>query len=445
MRGKKRGLSVGSILTICLTAVVVIGCIALFSSLGETGESVVTDARRVAGVLTEAFSAAAPPSSAPGAAVRATAARAPENPVNSSAPVQTAAPVATPASTAVPATRTFHLTAAGLAGFQSDVADAFYDKDTQNCDYSALFAGINGHVQGDLNLVTLYNTLTAQGKDYSDTKAHPSAAAALRGAGFDTVLYPDEKSLDDGAQGALDTRAVLKGQGLNVSGLQTADTDSLLMLEKNGVKIAVLAYTDQLSSRGRNNLMTASGQGLLTLYSEETAAQDIARATQQGAEVIIACVNWAQTDTQQVTSSQREIARTLTALGADVILGTRPSRILPVERIVTSTDHGDTHQALVAYSLGTLLTESRQGFDISGALLQVDITVDATETVRIENVSYTPTYIWRQKIGGKWQYRVICSDAAAPADMSQDQKDVMGRALKRVQDALENLNKLQWD
>lgn len=443
MRGKKRGLSIGSILTICLTAVVVIGCIALFSSFGETGESVVTDARRVAGVLTEAFSAAAPPSSAPGTA--APAVIPPESPENPSVPAPTAAPVATPAPTAVPATRTFHLTAAGLAGFQSDVADAFYDKDTQNCDYSALFAGINGHVQGDLNLVTLYNTLTAQGKDYSDAKAHPSAAAALRGAGFDTVLYPDEKSLDNGAQEALDTLAVLKGQGLSVGGLHTADTDSLLLFEKNGIKIAVLAYTDQLSSRGRNNLMTASGQGLLTLYSEETAAQDIARATEMGAEVIIACVNWAQAETQQVTSSQREIARTLTALGADIILGTRPSRILPVERIVTSTDHGDTHQALVAYSLGTLLTESRQGYDISGALLQVDVTVDPQETVRIENVSYTPTYIWRQKIGGKWQYRVICSDAAAPADMSQDQKEVMGRALKRVQEALENLNTLQWD
>ena len=438
MRGKKRGLSVGSILTICLTAAVVIGCIALFSSFGETGESVVTDARRVAGVRTEAFSAVTSPPSTPGPAA-AGIAGAPQVSGDASVPVVTAAP------SAVPATRAFRLTAAGLAGFQSDVADAFYDRDTETCDYSALFAGINAHVRGDLNLVTLYNTLTAQGKDYSDTKAHPSAAAALRGAGFDTVLYPDEKSLDNGAQGALDTLNVLKAQGLNVGGLHTEDTDSLLLFEKNGIKIAVLAYTDQLSSRGRNNLMTASGQGLLTLYSDETAAQDIARATEQGAEIIIVCVNWAQEDTQQVTPSQREIARTLTALGADIILGTRPSRILPVERIVTSTDHGDTHQALVAYSLGTLLTESRQGYDISGALLQVDVMVDPLEAVRIVSVSYTPTYIWRQKIGGKWQYRVICSDAAAPADMSQDQKDVMGRALKRVQEALENLNTLQWD
>ena len=92
----------------------------------------------------------------------------------------------------------------------------------------------------------------------------------------------------------------------------------------------------------------------------------------------------------------------------------------------------------MAYSLGTLLTESREGVDISGALLHLSIVCQGG-SVTVEQVTYTPTYIWRQAVGGKQQYRVINSAKAAPAGMTQKQIEVMGRALARVQKALQGI------
>ena len=53
-------------------------------------------------------------------------------------------------------------------------------------------------------------------------------------------------------------------------------------------------------------------------------------------------------------------------------------------------------------------------------------------------MQYTPTYIWRQNIGGLWQYRVMCSADPAPQGMSDQQKEVMQRALNRIQTTLKN-------
>ena len=53
MHGRKRGLSLGSILTIVLTVCVLIGCVLFFSAF-RSGENVVMTAQKIAGLIGDA-------------------------------------------------------------------------------------------------------------------------------------------------------------------------------------------------------------------------------------------------------------------------------------------------------------------------------------------------------------------------------------------------------
>ena len=168
------------------------------------------------------------------------------------------------------------------------------------------------------------------------------------------------------------------------------------------------------------------------------ARQDILSARNQGARCVIVCVYWGRADAVSVTASQKNTARSLAEMGADVILGVRPSRVLPMEKITTIGQDGKNRDTFVAYSLGTLLSESREGYDISGILLHLNITCDEQGQVRVDSAEYTPTYIWRQTVDKKIQYRVVCSADPTPDDMSDQQKEVMSRALNRIQNTLKD-------
>ena len=58
--------------------------------------------------------------------------------------------------------------------------------------------------------------------------------------------------------------------------------------------------------------------------------------------------------------------------------------------------------------------------------------------MHFEALEYTPTYIWRQSVGGQMQYRLVCSSDPPPEGMSTQQKEVMQRSLTRIQTVLKD-------
>ena len=287
-------------------------------------------------------------------------------------------------------------------------------------------------ISADLNLLALPQTINTADRKYSDTMAPVEAASAIRAMRVDHVILGTEHLLDQGTDGAEATVSALRNQ--NVVGV--GDASQPCMVQINGGAVAILSYTDVLTTRGKNAL--ASSPGYLTLYSEDVARQQIQQARNQGARCVIVYMYWGKLDTASVTTAQKNTARALAAMGADVILGIRSSRVLPMELIRVNDEAGKQRTAFVAYSLGTLLTESREGVDISGALLHLNLRSDENGEMHFEGIEYTPTYIWRQSVAGKIQYRLICSADSAPEYMSDQQKDVMARALKRIQNALKD-------
>ena len=107
----------------------------------------------------------------------------------------------------------------------------------------------------------------------------------------------------------------------------------------------------------------------------------------------------------------------------------------PVTWLTHKNADGTAAQTLCAWSLGSLLNESRKDGNVAGMLLQLQISWDG-QNISFGQVSYTPTYIWRQKVDGTYQYRVVASDQSAPSGMSEEQQGYMAKALRTIQNAL---------
>ena len=416
MRGTKRGLSLGSVLTIVLTVGVLVGCILFFCAF-QSGENVVMTAQKMAGMIGGREKEA-------------------EESVGSPSQVRTVTVTLAPTlPTPVPEPEGKHYTAAltlgGMLAFQSEISDAIYDKTTQVCDYQSVLSALAPAVHADLNAVVLQQALTANGKGYSDTAAQSGLAGALRLSGFDTVLLHTGKALEAGLQAVNDTAKVLSGVGMNAIGVQADGAVPEATINRNGIRIAILSFAESISKKAQSG-----GGSAIRLYSDEAARDAISNARASGADCVIVYMHWGNENAKEISSAQRAVAQRLTGYGADLILGTGPTRVLPVEKVIAPGENGSNRQAIAAYSLGKLLTESREGYDISGMLLHVTLDSDGSGRSTVSELSYTPTYIWRQNIGGKYQYRIVNSREAPPEGMNQNQIEVMGRALERVRDTL---------
>ena len=430
MRKKRRGLSLGSILTLCLTAAVTAGCVFLFVTIHGGISNASMDAQRMIGAV-HSFMQNAGSENHPDVTVRTV--------------TVTLAPVTQPPATPVPVTPSpahnpyepfsFTLTAGGLIAFESDISDSVYDKTQKTLDYQPIVQPIRSKINSDVNLATLPQTINTANRKYSDVIAPAEAAVALQAMGFDQIALGTEHILNQDLQGAEDTVSALMSRNVRCVGVNASGASRTQLVQVNGSVIAILSYTDTLTSKGKNAL--AKQNSLLSLYSEDMARADILSVRNQGARCVIVCMYWGRQDATSVTTTQRKTALALAEMGADVILGTRPSHAQSMELIYCPGPDGKNHTAFVAYSLGTLLTESREALDICGLLLHLSLRSDEQGIMHFESIEYTPTYIWRQSVGGRMQYRLVCSADPPPEGMSDSQKEVMQRSLTRIRNVMQ--------
>lgn len=430
---KRKGLSWPSILTLLLTAAVLAGCGFLFASF-HTGADIPMRAMKIAGLIS-GKEAQMKPTSPPPQQVNTVVMTTPApivqpNVVPAQQPVQPYAP------------SEVTLTLAGEAAFESNISDSVYDRQLQNCDYEGILTQLAEENKGDIRIVSLPQVMTAAEKKYGDQQCFPSAAVELHSTGFNVGIIQGN-ALANGAQSTLETADILYQNGINPCGINGQRSAQTMIVEQSGLRIALISFTEKLNSKAASALQSTSGQGILHVIDEEQLMQAVQNARNQGCHCVIVYYRWSQTDVAQVTDHMRNTAMELTAAGADIIVGTGPSRLLPPAKLRTSDDDGVEREALVLYSMGTLLSESREGNDLAGALVHVNISGKGNG-VQIGELSYTPTYIWKQRFGGADVYQVIDSSKDAPEKMSSAQRDVMKRCKTRTDNSLGILEQLEF-
>ena len=195
-------------------------------------------------------------------------------------------------------------------------------------------------------------------------------ADALAGAGFDVVNLANNHMLDRGAAGLRRTREYLENTVELVVG---GDAGGYRILERQGIKIAFLAYT--YSTNCDDNIEVPR-------ISEERIRCEVT-AARAAADLVFVSMHWGieydigeYVECFHPTTAQIQMAELLTELGADVIIGTHPHVLEGVEWKTAS----DGHKTLVVYSLGNLVSNMRFDKTVLGGILTLDIIKDKDYT-----------------------------------------------------------------
>ncbi len=202
--------------------------------------------------------------------------------------------------------------------------------------------------------------------------------------GFDVFNIATNHSLDCGEKGLISAINFWKSKNAITCGayLNSEDMSNIPMHEVNGVKIAYLGFTD--SANGLS--LPEDSEVILVRAADESLLQQRIIKAKEVADVVIVSAHWGNEYTHKPTDAQRELAEKLAMWGADVIIGTHPHVIQPVEYITNR----DGRKTLVAYSLGNFISAQNTGPRMLGGMLNFEVVKNnTTGEIVLENVKFS--------------------------------------------------------
>lgn len=252
-------------------------------------------------------------------------------------------------------------------------------------DFSPAFKDISPYLSGADIAIGNLETLFVAGKapsGYPRFNAPPALARDLKKAGFDVLTTANNHSLDYSAKGVVDTIQALDKHGLLHAGTaDTATKNSFALVEKNGVRIAVMAYTCST-----NGLKLPKGKDyLLNRYSKELVAREVAQAQGMNADLMVGYVHFGDEYDRFPSREQYRIVSEMEQAGFQIILGSHPHVLQPeINRI--------NKDRYVIFSLGNFISGQRARFTDVGMILKFDIEKNlASNKTSILKVAHIPT------------------------------------------------------
>lgn len=179
--------------------------------------------------------------------------------------------------------------------------------------------------------------------------------------GFNLVSRANEHTMDQGEKGVLGA-CNFWNKYINVltngSACTTDEGNNPRILEMNGIKYALLSYTTV--GMGTEN------EFYLNIYSDERALDDIKKVRGE-VDLLLVAMHWGDEYAAEPNEEQRRIAKYLAGLGVDIVAGTHPHVVEPIEWI---------EDTLVIYSLGNFISGKNKDDDYNkriGLLVNVDV------------------------------------------------------------------------
>lgn len=170
-------------------------------------------------------------------------------------------------------------------------------------------------------------------------------ADAVKNAGFDLVTTANNHLLDCGLDGALRTIKILGDKQIDFLGTYSSPADKnnsrVKILERDGIKLAILAYTygannfDTDDLLGGENSFVSSflvGAGSPKFASVKAAVEeDFALAKSRKPDLIIVLPHWGTQFADAPDDFQRTWQKIFVDCGADIIFGDHTHSVQPVE------------------------------------------------------------------------------------------------------------------
>jgi poly-gamma-glutamate synthesis protein (capsule biosynthesis protein) len=241
----------------------------------------------------------------------------------------------------------------------------------------------------------------------------PEYLDAWRGARACVVSLCNNHAIDQGREGLRRTRDVVEGLGLHaLGGVDPGDAIG-------GARVGDLAVGFTALTYDVNHLVGAPPAGIpVARFGDPSHEPDWARIAAQitaaklaGEDLVILVAHWGFEYEFWPAAAQRAHALRLIELGVDVIVGSSPHVLQPVEMVsVDGADAacplqarrgGPPRFALIAWSLGNLATIMPTLACRTGALLEIDVGRDARGIASFSSLRAIPT-VSARGLGATW-------------------------------------------
>lgn len=228
---------------------------------------------------------------------------------------------------------------------------------------------ILGGVELGLSTYPMFNSPTEVGDAFLD-------------AGFNLVSLATNHTLDRGEKAILNSRKYWdsKAEQAIAAGSYSSfeDRDKVIIKESNGIKYGFLSYTVQT-----NGLIVPKGKEyLVNVYDKDLVKEEVERYRDK-VDLLMVAMHWGEEYMTYPVASQKEIAKYLSSLGVDIIIGCHPHVAQPIDFI---------DNTLVVYSLGNFVSSQVGVERLTGLMASTDIIkteFHGKSTISFDNVMGT--------------------------------------------------------
>lgn len=248
--------------------------------------------------------------------------------------------------------------------------------------------GIDGNVHDNGDIGFVYD-----GKVYSGTgfsfNYHPNIIDDIKASGIDIVSTANNHTKDRGMLGIDKTVDAMNAKGMTFIGTRKKADKAFGPLANmtritpiKDFKVGWVSCTEELNGR------QDEGDQVLFCYSEATQIttliQDLKK--NKGADIVIVTPHWGVEYSLEPTKDQKKFARLFLDAGADVVMGSHPHVLQPVEQYKTK----DGRDTFIAYSLGNFVSGQGGLEKKASAIVFLEFEKNQGRS-RISNYTYQPT------------------------------------------------------
>ena len=296
---------------------------------------------------------------------------------------------------------TIHIKAAGDLNVTDAVVNA--GMAVNSYDFSPVFKDVAAILSdADLTVMNFEGNICGAPYGSGTTSAPAELLTALRGCGVDLLQMANSCAINNGLNGLTSTLRAIRSAGIEPVGAFSSSEEfkkskGYTMTEIQGVKVGFVAFTKGLGGRG----MPAGSEDLVNIlytdYATEYQKIDKTRITsilksmeEEKPDLTVALLHWGSEYNDDISKTQEQIASLLKKNGVDVIIGTHPHTLQPIE-------FDKSTGTLVAYSLGDFFGDANRGATNYSVILDLEITRDENAgTTKVTDYTLHPIYTVRE-------------------------------------------------
>lgn len=274
----------------------------------------------------------------------------------------------------------------GLIYYSGDQGDGSYSFDRM---YERVSDEISSADIAYLNQETICGGTQLGLQSYPTFNSPYEILDSVAAAGFDWISTSSNHSMDVGEEGILSQLSHLEELPQLIQTGTNASADEAKeykVIEKNGVKIGLLSYT-----YGLNGFALPDGKEYLVNLIDEDRIREDMKELNQISDVQVVSMHWGVEYQFEENEEQRALAQLLSDEGADVIIGTHPHVLQPME--VLKGEEGN--ETLVIYSLGNFVSAQDVNSRMLGGMAKWTLVYHPSDkSVSFKNICFEPTVMY---------------------------------------------------